>query len=74
MYIQKIQKESKTEIILVEGPMGERAYFNVVKGPNGKNYVTRDSVCSDILHVAEGNTKFVTGDQVYQAIQAALNN
>ena len=24
--------------------------------------------------VAEGNTKFVTGDQVYQAIQAALNN
>ena len=24
--------------------------------------------------VAEGNSKFVTGDQVYQAIQAALNN
>lgn len=62
MYIKKIQKENKTEIILVNESMPEREFYNVEKGPNGKNYVTRDSVCSDILHVAEGNTK--TGTKV----------
>lgn len=38
-----------------------RDSYQVAKGSNGKNYVVKESVCSDILHVNEGNTK--TGEK-----------
>lgn len=50
-----IRKDINDNIEIVSGISAEG--YTVAKGNNGKNYVLKDTVGSDILHAAEGNSK-----------------
>ena len=51
-----IKNENESMVLIAK--QGEReTAFVIAKGKNGKNYVLKETVCSDILHVAEGNSK-----------------
>ena len=58
MYIKK----ENGKIILVDENQEERSGYEVKKGINNKNYVTRESVTDNILHIVPGNSK--TGEKV----------